>query len=182
MARLLKEDLGESNTTPQTFLLFTRYWAWITRDMYIEQYFLKSLQEEKNWAIITFEYESCFPNIDWIPKHRVFQLETPSISAGFASPSNSFKDLVDVLKNPNFDRYEYAYQGLVLRRDNLFTEKCFKDVKKIHITTAHRDDIYLPMALAVLRKVNLQRKKNGLKRLEIIFITSLPCVDYIQLL
>ena len=62
MKRLLKEHWKADNTTQQTFLLFTKGWELISN---IEQYFLKSLQKEKNWAIITFEYESCFP------KHRL---------------------------------------------------------------------------------------------------------------
>ena len=59
----------------------------------------------------------------------------------------------------------------VMSRKNFFTHDCLKEIKTIHITVYYMRFNYLPMASAILRKVNTNRRKEKQEPLEIIFYT-----------
>eukprot|EP00111_Clytia_hemisphaerica_P014644 TCONS_00043159-protein len=68
------------------------------------------------------------------------------------------KDLLDVIKEPDFNRYEYMYQYL-LSRDDLFNETCMTGITMIHIyTQLIPHDVYIPYFVALLKQVNALRE------------------------
>ena len=53
--------------------------------------------------------------------------------------------------------------------ENFFTESCLSGITKLHITVYFLNDLYLPMALAIIQKENECRKTKNIESLEVIF-------------
>eukprot|EP00111_Clytia_hemisphaerica_P001959 TCONS_00005517-protein len=80
----------------------------------------------------------------------------------------SLKSLIDVIKRPDYNRYDF-YRSIPFQ-PGFFNHTCLSKIKKIHIAMPKLDDLYLPMAMAILDNENKRRKKGGnLEPMEIIF-------------
>ena len=77
-------------------------------------------------------------------------------------------NLIDVIRDPNFDRYDFAYQSILSRKD-FFNETCLKGVNKIYVSYNLILDGYIKNALAILRMVNARRSKTDVEPLRIAY-------------
>ena len=117
LAKLLKRVYREVPAAPnvqfkQTLVFFTPYFKDEVSSV-LEN--LRKLQDERNWAIIVCQYWSKFKPIKWLPLHRNFQNNVHKMSHSLIQQLST--NLMDVMKNPDYDRYEAAYQW-VLRNDH----------------------------------------------------------------
>uniref|UniRef100_A0A7M6DL03 Cnidarian restricted protein n=1 Tax=Clytia hemisphaerica TaxID=252671 RepID=A0A7M6DL03_9CNID len=107
------------------------------------------------------DYLNDFPN--WLPAHRL----SFSFRTFLPEKSNTIlKNLLDVIKEPDFDRYEYMHRYL-LSRDDMFNETCMKEITRINIYMTFPDDLYFPYFVALLKKVNALREIKKTKPLGI---------------
>eukprot|EP00111_Clytia_hemisphaerica_P000686 TCONS_00002034-protein len=127
--------------------------------------YLELLQEERQWAVIIYRTYSQYKPIDWLPLNR--NIET-QIMTGITMQHQVIKTLFDVIKNPDFDVYNMTYRWVMSKR-NFFTDDCMKEIRKIFITVLYMKFTYVPMASAILRKVNDHRSKVNQEPLEIHF-------------
>ena len=77
------------------------------------------------------------------------------------------------MKEPNFDRYGFAYQSILSRKD-FFNETCLKGITKIYMEFSRFHDGYFKNAVAILRMVNRRRNKNHKEPLKFIFQNTEP--------
>ena len=73
------------------------------------------------------------------------------------------KNLFDIIKNPDYDIHDVTNHW-VMSRKNFFDHDCLKEIKTIHITVYYMRFNYLPMASAILRKVNTNRRKEKTRK------------------
>eukprot|EP00111_Clytia_hemisphaerica_P021085 TCONS_00062131-protein len=129
--------------------------------------YLELLQEERQWAVIVFRIYTYYKPIDWLPLNR--NIETmENFYNGVSMQHPAIKTLFDVIKNPDFDVYDMTYR-LVVSKTNFFTDDCMKEIRKIFVTVVYMKFTYVPMASAILRKVNNHRSKVNQEPLEIHF-------------
>ena len=70
-----------------------------------------------------------------------------------------FLNLVQAIKEPaEYNPYEFTYQS-IRSRDDYFNQTCLAGIKTIHITMQSMSTFYFPIAAAILRKENSNRKK-----------------------
>ena len=129
---------------------------------------LEWLQNERQWAVIVFRLFSQYLPIEWLPFNR-------NIETGLGSQKSSLqhpviKYLFDVIRNPDYDIYDVTNRW-VMSKGNFFSHNCLKKVKMIHITVYHIRFAYVPMALALLKKVNTHRSRVKREPLKIVFYT-----------
>ena len=95
--------------------------------------YLKKLQIEKNWDVIVFCYEYCHEAIyEWLPIHR--SIVTYNLLNYIRN--TPIKDLTDLIKNPDFNRFDFSYQ--FIRHDgNYFNASCMSRFNKIHISVTN---------------------------------------------
>ena len=72
------------------------------------------------------------------------------------------------MKEPNYDRYDFAYRSILSRKD-FFNETCLKGITKIHVGFSRYHDGHFKNAIAILRMVNRRRNKKHMEPLKIIF-------------
>ena len=160
---LYKEQIIGNKFTRQTFLLMTSY----LRDSYSLRP-LSQLQNKRSWKVIIY----------WLSKGDVGV--NPYIRGSIKMPLHrlmlpnyehysdlSLKNLIDVVKEPNFSRYGY-YRSVPFEK-HFFNETCLSGITKLLITVSYLNDLYLPMALAIIYKENEHRKKSNIEPLKIIF-------------
>uniref|UniRef100_A0A7M5UYC7 Uncharacterized protein n=1 Tax=Clytia hemisphaerica TaxID=252671 RepID=A0A7M5UYC7_9CNID len=124
------------------------------------------MQNDRKWDIIIVSRPDIYNSLlNWLPLHRSIQIR-------FTLDDINLINLIDVIKNPDYDRYEAAYRWISSRND-LFNSSCFGKIDKIHFLVFDYWDYYYPMALAVLRKENDRREQEKLKPLKIIFYSYL---------
>uniref|UniRef100_A0A7M5TQC4 Uncharacterized protein n=1 Tax=Clytia hemisphaerica TaxID=252671 RepID=A0A7M5TQC4_9CNID len=122
---------------------------------------LKKMQNDRKWDIIIMSWNYKYILwLDWLPLHRFIQTLVFS--------DIYLINLIDVIKNPDYDRYDAAYQWISSRND-LFNSSCFGKIDKINFMVYSFWEYYFPMTLAVLRKENDRREQEKLKPLRIIF-------------
>eukprot|EP00111_Clytia_hemisphaerica_P009130 TCONS_00026816-protein len=128
---------------------------------------LRYLQNEMSWDIIIYCRSYLCPFQGWIAPHRLifFQQER-------AFQASEYKNLIDVIKEPNYDRYKF-YQALKLEPE-FFNETCLQNVNKIHIAMKYNQELYLPLALRIVKRENERRKQTNftMNPLEIIFYSN----------
>ena len=125
---------------------------------------LRKLQDERKWTIITMPY-IIYEIIVWLPLHRFIQI---FLLDDMTLTDIVIKNLMDVIRNPDFDRYDMAYRRVMARND-FFTPSCLKGINKIHFLMSSLWYVYLPMVMAILRKENNRREQEKQVPLEIIF-------------
>ena len=93
--------------------------------------------------------------MNWLPLHRNVQFNR------LAYPDlldSSVKDLIDVIKKPDFDRYDFEYRSLLGKKE-LFPNGWLDEVKDIHIISDGRYlDRYVPLMRAILTIENARRE------------------------
>ena len=128
---------------------------------------LERFHELSNWQVILSISIFDLDTVPWrlkIPIHNIYLKGTETFM------DLSLKNFMDVIKRPGYDRYKF-YRSIPFH-DNSFNHSCLRGIKKIHIALAKLDDLYLPMALAILDKENQHRQENrSLGPMEIIFYT-----------
>ena len=72
------------------------------------------------------------------------------------------------MKEPNYDRYDFAYRSILSRKD-FFNETCLKGISKIYMRVDRIYDGYFKTAIAILRKVNTKRRKRQKEPLKLVF-------------
>ena len=126
---------------------------------------LRKLQNEKRWAVIILSYGTVGIPTVWPPLHQYIQ--THELPGGTVEDS-TLKDFMDVIRNPNFNRYERTYRWALARND-FFNSSCLKQINKIHILIYLWNDVYLSMVLAILRKENTRREQEKQEPLKVVF-------------
>ena len=129
---------------------------------------LKGFHQKGNWDVILFRYDSNFEVINWLPLYRNIQTNIYRTNSGYSH--SIVKDLIDVIKNPDFDRYNFEYRSLLSRKD-YFPDGCLDEVKDIHIISDGHNfalDLYLPLIRAILRRENVRRENSDTKPLEVL--------------
>ena len=126
---------------------------------------LQKLQDDRKWSIIIVSNTLELEKMEWLPPHHYFHH-----GSSYEGPlfDLTIKNLMDVIQNPNYDRYDMTYRW-VMASENLLSRSCLRQVNKIHILIDFWWDVYLPMTMAVLRKENDHRKQERQTPLEIVF-------------
>ena len=140
------------------------------------------MQDERKWAIIVIVFRGGMTGPpEWLPLHRYFDRE-PYNSEGTITDV-MIKDLTDVIRNPDFDKYEMAFRW-AMSRDDFFNLPCLKQINKLHIMVDDWWDFCVPMALAILKKENTRRKRKWQLRkpLKIVlyYQYSFPSIDHFK--
>uniref|UniRef100_A0A7M5XMD5 Uncharacterized protein n=1 Tax=Clytia hemisphaerica TaxID=252671 RepID=A0A7M5XMD5_9CNID len=128
---------------------------------------LEFLQNERQWTIIVFRIGTYYKPIDWLPLNRNIQTQVETYD-GFSLSHPVIRTLFNVIKNPDYDVYDMTYRW-VMSEKNFFTDDCMKEVRKIIVTVKRMEFLYVPIASAILRKVNAHRSKVNQEPLEIHF-------------
>ena len=157
--KLYDEPILGNEFVTQTFVLMTYH---IDQPEFLKS--LTRLQNERNWDVIIYWESELGRVADYsieIPLHRL-------VCKNYKAYNDfALKNLIDVIKEPTFSRYDF-YRSLTFE-DNFFNETCLNGVKKIHITVYVLNDLYLPMALAIVGKENERRRKKNIEPLKVIF-------------
>ncbi|XP_066935427.1 uncharacterized protein [Clytia hemisphaerica] len=160
LKRLYNEEVRGGDTVKQTLV-------YLFVGLSMGEKILQRLQDDRLWNIILHCQTLC-PLPNWLPIYRGFFLYLyESLPAEMMNVI--LKDLLDVIKEPDFNRYEYMYQYL-LSRDDLFNETCMTGITMINIyTLIFPNDVYIPYFVALLKKVNALReiKKTQTLRIKI---------------
>uniref|UniRef100_A0A7M5VFL2 Cnidarian restricted protein n=1 Tax=Clytia hemisphaerica TaxID=252671 RepID=A0A7M5VFL2_9CNID len=139
---------------------------------------LQRLQDDRLWNIILHCQSGCSPPFNWLPIYR-FTFSFQSYAMPVKAKNIILKNLLDVIKEPDFNRYEYMHQYL-LSRDDLFNETCMKDITMINIyITEGIHDVYFPFFVGLLKKVNALREIKKKQPLRISFRTFTTFFDFI---
>ena len=109
--------------------------------------------------------------LDWVPFHRSVHFEADSI---FPKERDIIFDahlqsLVDLIKNPDFNRYDFTYQSIRFS-EKLFNASCMEKIHKIHVCLNGQweDSVILPTIWSIMKKENERRNTKDSKPLEII--------------
>ena len=160
--RFLKRKLKAKNKPKQTIV----YMAvdYMRRDASQHYQILKKLQNEHNCDVIVFCSRDSCPKEIWMPPQRIF-VGSPFL---FNSKKYDWSNFAQIIKEPEYDPYEFAYQS-IRSRDDFFPQTCLKSIETFHITMTNLFTFYFPMAVAVLRKENSKRRMMNVKPLKIKF-------------
>ena len=169
--RLYEEEIISDAAIKQTFVIigYQKHMRKILAS-------LRKLQEKRKWAIIILSYYEINERVEWLPLHRYIQMYIPNGAIDDELIDEDFidltiKELIDVIRNPNFDRYNMAYRW-AMEKDDIFNPSCLKQIKKMHIMMNIWHAVYLPVTLAILRKENTRREQEKREPLEIFFLLS----------
>eukprot|EP00111_Clytia_hemisphaerica_P020148 TCONS_00059374-protein len=158
--------------TKQTFVfIFDEYFPYV----HILLPYIEKLRETGIFEVIIYGDASRYESIAnlKIPLHNLFLTGTPDFT------ELSLKNLIDVIKNTDFNRYNF-YRSIHFQKDFL-NHTCLNGIGTIHIKIASIDDLYLPMALAILQKENEHRKRMGnFKFMKIIFYSLYEVPDLVN--
>ena len=118
---------------------------------------LEKFQQNKVWDLVIFgDYSKKLK----MPLHRlIYFYDLKSTTEHYLNLR--LNDLMDVIKEPDFDRYEFTYR-MVESRNDLFNETCMGGIDYVNIKVAFPSEQYLPIFIALLRKVNIRRMKKKL--------------------
>ena len=148
---LLKSFNENKFVVRKTFVLMI---GWYTNHEQLKHYFplLKKLQNTNKLDVIIYCFLERCPEDLWIPSNRLIitDIGYPYFIDPYEAPK--VKDLLDVMKEPNFDRYGFAYQSILSRKD-FFNETCLKGITKIYMEFSRFHDGYFKNAVAILRMV-----------------------------
>eukprot|EP00111_Clytia_hemisphaerica_P003062 TCONS_00008677-protein len=157
--------MGNDVNIKQTLVLTIEHIKYADFDDILKS--LELLQNERQWTIILFRIDTYFKRIDWLPLNRNIQTQV-GLMVGVSLQHPVIKTLFDVIKNPDYDVYDMTYRWIMSKK-NLFTDDCMKEVRKIFVTIYRVRFTYIPIASAILKKVNAHRSKVNQEPLEIHF-------------
>uniref|UniRef100_A0A7M5X5U4 Uncharacterized protein n=1 Tax=Clytia hemisphaerica TaxID=252671 RepID=A0A7M5X5U4_9CNID len=159
--RLYEEKIfGDADGMKQSFIVINFHINYYIGLFYLS---LSKMQNDRKWDIIIMlpdlvdEYNLW---LNWLPLHRYIQMNLLI--------DINLINLIDVIKNPDYDRYEAAYRWISSRND-LFNSSCFGKINKITFLVKYFREAFFPMTLAVLRKENDRREREKLKPLKMVF-------------
>uniref|UniRef100_A0A7M5XMV5 Cnidarian restricted protein n=2 Tax=Clytia hemisphaerica TaxID=252671 RepID=A0A7M5XMV5_9CNID len=165
--RFLNQKLMDENASKQTLVYMTSMTYYNSDET--EQYkLLKRLQNERSWDIIIqcgYGGKNTCPLDFWMPMQRIF----PKVPNSFFIYPYDWLNFVEIIKNPKYDPYEFTYHTIRSRQD-FFNQTCLKNVKTLYVVMKTVTTFYFPMAAAILRKENSERKKINKKLLNIKFL------------
>eukprot|EP00111_Clytia_hemisphaerica_P017784 TCONS_00052592-protein len=131
---------------------------------------LRNLQVDDNVEVVVICVVATCPTQgeEWIPFYRILPYENTQSSQ---TTMQLYRNLKDLLKNPNFNRYEYM-RTVDLLPELVINPECVKDINFIHIAMDKITDPFLPMALKFIEQENIHRQKANLQPLAIVFQCS----------
>ena len=130
---------------------------------------LQRLWESGNWKVIFYT-----TRFDEFHQKRIIPFHNIVFKRVETFMDLSLRHLIDVIKELDFNRYDFKH----LFDKGFFNHTCFRGITKIHIAMDSFDDLYLPMAFAILDKENQRRQKEeSLGPLEIIFYITYVLAD-----
>ena len=156
ITNLSNEKIEGNESIGQTFVLMVDHTSNVLQP-------LQKLQDERRWEVIVYWESKVGRNLSSIkmPLHRVI--------GGSFHNDLALKNLKDVVKEPNFSRYDF-YRTIPLKED-FFNGNCLRHIDRLHITVYFLNDLYLPMLLAIIGKENERRKKKNIEPLKVVFYT-----------
>uniref|UniRef100_A0A7M5V0H8 Cnidarian restricted protein n=1 Tax=Clytia hemisphaerica TaxID=252671 RepID=A0A7M5V0H8_9CNID len=156
LKRLYNEEVRVNDTVKQTLVYLIMGFRDIERERRNISQILQGLQDYRLWNII-LHCQNFSPLPNWLPIYQGSFFFTYE-SAPTEIRNVILKDLLDVIKESDFNRYEYMYQYL-LSRDDMFNETCMTGITMIHIyTQLLLHDVYIRYFVALLKKVNALRE------------------------
>ena len=158
----LKRKLKERKKSKQTIV----YMAVDNRGRDFSHHYelLKKLHKEYSCDVIVFCSRGSCPTEIWMPPYRIILF--PLLYDGYRMYDSL--DSLQIIKEPEYDPYEFAYQSICSKYD-FFNQTCLAGIKTIHITMRQLSTFYFPMAVAILRKENSERRKMNKELLKIKF-------------
>ena len=129
---------------------------------------LKKLHTSKKLDVIIYCHLRRCPNEAWMHLHRLIITSSWSLERIHLEMPSQVKNLLDVIKEPTFDRYDFASRSMLLRK-NFFNETCLKGVTKIYMRSFWFFEGYLKFVIAILRTVNAIRSKERIEPLKFVY-------------